>query len=330
MIALALIVVLLAGSLALHAVAIRFGARWAKVPGVSFWRAVRVMVLLFFVTLVLSAVVGMVFSQGDASPAAEFVVPIVVTAVAECLLLAILFRVSVWRGVQIWLPRLGTTAVTLAFLFLVVKPFVLQPFIQTSQSMAPTVLGPHSPGTCPHCGGPATAAVEMDFPPGERTDHFGICSACQQTGTVAVPPQMKMQVTAADRFVVCKFLPPARWDVVAVHTPVEPSALMAKRVVGLPGEDVVIRDGGVWINGARQELPADISNLHYTTAPEHTPDGFGSPDRPVRLGPDEYFVLGDFSLRSTDSRTWGPVSRKNVEGVVSLIYFPLGRVRLMK
>lgn len=330
MTALLLLVVLLVANLALHAVAIRFGARWAKVPGVSFWRAARVVLLLFFVTLVLSAVVGVVFSLGDATPVAEFVVPIVVTAVAECLLLAVVFRVSVWRGAQIWLPRLGTTAVTLAFLFLVVKSFVLQPFIQTSHSMAPTLLGPHTAGTCPQCGGAATAAVELEFPPGERTDYFGICSACQQTDVMTVPPQIKMQVSAADRFVVCKFLPPVRWDVVAVHTPVEPSILIVTRVVGMPGDEVIIRDGGVWINGVRQEPPADISNLRYTTAPQSSPDGFGLPDRPVRLGPDEYFVLGDFSLRSADSRSWGPVPRKNVEGVVSLIYFPLGRWRLMK
>jgi type IV secretory pathway protease TraF len=41
-------------------------------------------------------------------------------------------------------------------------------------------------------------------------------------------------------------------------------------------------------------------------------------------------VIGDFSLRSTDSRSWGPVPRRNIEGVVSFVYFPFYRWRLVK
>ncbi len=257
----------------------------------------------------------------------EFLLPLGVTAVANCLLLAVLFRVSVWRGLQIWLPKLVTAAVMLAFLFFVVKPFVVEGFIQTSHAMAPTLLGTHSPGTCPHCGGPTTVSVDPQLPPRESMDHLGMCSACQQPGEARIEP--RILTTAADRYVVCKFLPPARWDVVAVHSPTPARLLMTRRVIGLPGEEVVIRDGGIWIDGTKQEQPADIAELTFAPV-DGMPDGFGSPARPLQLGPDEYFVLGDFSRRSLDSRSWGPVPRTDITGVVSLIYFPLYRVRLLK
>jgi hypothetical protein len=50
----------------------------------------------------------------------------------------------------------------------------------------------------------------------------------------------------------------------------------------------------------------------------------------MRLGDGEYFVIGDFSLRSADSRTQGPIPGKNIEGVVGLIYWPPSRWRLFR
>jgi signal peptidase I len=103
-----------------------------------------------------------------------------------------------------------------------------------------------------------------------------------------------------------------------------------QRLVGLPGEEVVIKDGGIWINGARQEPPAEIAKLVFTAGPEGVGNGWGSPERPLRLGNDEHFVLGDFSLRSADSRIWGALPGKNIEGVVSIIYWPPSRWRLIR
>lgn len=326
MIALALIFVLLVVNLLLHALAIKLGAKWAKVPNVSFRRAVVVTLVLGLASLVVSALAGCVLGFFRLTPFGMTLLPLAATALVECLVVGVLLRTSVGRGILAWLPKLGATVVMLAVLFFVVKPFVTEGFVQTSHSMAPTLLGSHNPGTCPHCGGEATVGSAVGLPVPD--DRLGICSACQQTGEVRVHP--RIMLTAADRFVVCKFLPPARWDVVVVHSPPPSSALVTKRVVGLPGEEVVIRDGGIWINGTRQEPPADIAKLRYTTAPEGSPEDWGTPDKPARLGPDECFVLGDFSLRSVDSRTWGPVPRKDITGVVSLVYFPFYRVRVLK
>jgi signal peptidase I len=96
---------------------------------------------------------------------------------------------------------------------------------------------------------------------------------------------------------------------------------------------VAIRDGDVWINGVRTEKPNGLSGLVYSADPmweERTVWG------PVRLGIDEYFVLGDFSLRSKDSRLWQQgapghppyaVPESYLVGVVTHIYWPPSRWR---
>jgi signal peptidase I len=69
-----------------------------------------------------------------------------------------------------------------------------------------------------------------------------------------------------------------------------------KRIIGLPGERVEIRDGAVWINGYRLDEPYLNSGIPYTGA--------------WSLGPDEYFVLGDNRANSSDSHAWGAAAAK--------------------
>jgi signal peptidase I len=325
-IALALIVLLMLASWLLQALALKLGARWAKVPHVRFRRAVLTVLALTVVSAILVVVVNWFSTQVKLTLLVAALLAVVVVAVAESLLLAILLRTSVWRGALAWLVRQGATVALVLFIFLVVKPFVVEGFVQDSHGMAPTLLGTHVRGNCPHCGGSAAAPFDPRFPE-DQGETEGICSSCQQlTKTMRGGEKV---VVAGDRFAVCKFLSPCRWDVVTVYSPEPGRSLGTSRVVGLPGETVVIRDGVIWVNGAKQEQPADIAKLKYTTHGT-SPDGFGSPDRPATLGPDEFFVMGDFPRRAPDSRIWGPVPRKDITGVVSLVYFPLNRVRLLK
>jgi hypothetical protein len=112
------------------------------------------------------------------------------------------------------------------------------------------------------------------------------------------------------------------------------------RLVGLPGEELFIKDGAIWIDGTRLNPPAEIAPLQFTDARERSVgETWGSPERPAKLGADEYFVLGDFALRSSDSRVWTyetdghppyAVPRSYIEGVVTLIYWPPGRWRVFR
>jgi signal peptidase I len=148
------------------------------------------------------------------------------------------------------------------------------------------------------------------------------------------------EVEPPDRVAVNKLLAPRRWDIIAFRWPQDPSYEYTKRVVGLPGEEVVIKEGGIWINGTRAEPPAQIASLRFTPGPDGLPEGIsGSEKHPARLGMDEYFVVGDFALASSDSRVWRQgapghppfaVPRGYIEGVVGLIYWPPARWRLFR
>ena len=91
---------------------------------------------------------------------------------------------------------------------------------------------------------------------------------------------------------------PRRWELVALDCPITPGEWCVKRVVGLPGESVELRDEGVWIDGRPAELPPEIREVYYVKP--------GPPGSTAEwtLGRDEYFLLGDNSRSSQDSRTW--------------------------
>ncbi len=104
------------------------------------------------------------------------------------------------------------------------------------------------------------------------------------------------------------FKEPQRGDIVVFLSPHATGDDYIKRIIGLPGEQVEVRDGAVWINGYRLDEPYLSTGVPYT----------GS----WVLGPDEYFVLGDNRANSSDSHAWGPLPRKNIIGKAWLCYWP--------
>lgn len=105
------------------------------------------------------------------------------------------------------------------------------------------------------------------------------------------------------------FTDPQRGDVVVFHPPFDNKVYYIKRIIGLPGERVVIKDSKIFIyspeNPQGKELKEPYLQEHYTS---------GSKD--ITLGKDEYFVLGDNREISSDSRSWGPVKRERIIGKV--------------
>jgi signal peptidase I len=112
--------------------------------------------------------------------------------------------------------------------------------------------------------------------------------------------------------------PPKRFDIIQIVDPVD-KQLAIKRIIGMPGETVVIKRGNVYI--AEQGLSAEAAVLvdeslyldsmnQYTVVPGQTaPEVF-------TLGEYDYFVLGDNRDGSVDSRHYGPVSRTHIVGLV--------------
>jgi signal peptidase I len=106
---------------------------------------------------------------------------------------------------------------------------------------------------------------------------------------------------------------PQRGDVI-VFNHVEDTYLI-KRIVGLPGEKVELKDGKVYINDVRLEETYSwgICVSHSCT------------DESWTLGPDEYFVLGDNRSSSMDSHNFGPIKLSQIVGKVRMRYWPLNQ-----
>ena len=113
-------------------------------------------------------------------------------------------------------------------------------------------------------------------------------------------------------------------DIIIFKFPLDPSADFVKRVIGLPGDTVEIKNKKVYINGERLIEPyvshSDSWNVGFPR------DEYG----PIKVPPGSLFVLGDNRDSSEDSRYWGYVPDKNLVGEVFLIYWAPWRVRIIR
>jgi len=114
-----------------------------------------------------------------------------------------------------------------------------------------------------------------------------------------------------------RFEDPARGDVIVFKYPLNPSNYFIKRIIGLPGEEVRIRDGQVFIydTDSSQEVALDESSY----LPGET---FTLGQVSFSLGEQEYFVLGDNRQSSSDSRRWGALPQDDIVGRVWLRAWP--------
>ena len=106
--------------------------------------------------------------------------------------------------------------------------------------------------------------------------------------------------------------------VVFFKTPARDQDALIKRVIGLPGDTVELRDGAVLINGVLLVEP--YVNGAQTFC--------GNYCQPFTLGPDEYFLMGDNRVNSLDSRSFGPIPASQLVGRVVLRYWPLEQVEV--
>jgi len=111
---------------------------------------------------------------------------------------------------------------------------------------------------------------------------------------------------------------PQRGDVVVFHAPPPYNEDFIKRIVGLPGEVMTLKDGKVFVNDA--ELNESYLPGYVTTQRSFLRDGV-----PYRVPEDYYFVMGDNRGFSSDSREWGPVSKKSIVGKAWFRYWPLDK-----
>ncbi len=108
---------------------------------------------------------------------------------------------------------------------------------------------------------------------------------------------------------------PRHGDVIVFHYPGNPSEDYIKRLIGLPGDNIQIQGGLVYINGQAMDEP-------YISTPPNYQGSWEVPE-------DSYFVLGDNRNQSSDSHSWGFVPIGNVVGKALIVYWPLEQIKVL-
>lgn len=117
---------------------------------------------------------------------------------------------------------------------------------------------------------------------------------------------------------------PKRGDVVVFIYPEDKKKDFIKRLVGLPGETIEIKGGSIYVNDkpATEQI---FNQIYYYNRGEFASDG-----QKVVVPKDSYFVLGDNSTSSKDSRYWGFVPKDDLLGKAIIIYWPVQRIRIIR
>lgn len=118
---------------------------------------------------------------------------------------------------------------------------------------------------------------------------------------------------------------PKRGDIIVFKSPEDKKKDFVKRLIALGGETVEIRDGKIYINGrVVDDVPAIKARSYYNAG------DYGQEGQVINVPPDSYYVLGDNSGSSRDSRYWGFMPKKNLIGKVIFIYWPLHRMKTIR
>jgi signal peptidase I len=136
-------------------------------------------------------------------------------------------------------------------------------------------------------------------------------------GTSMMPSLVNQERIFINKFVY-RFADIQRGDTVVFQFPQDTSKSYIKRVIGMPGDTVVVDEGVVIVNG--QPLPEPYLREEYRDT--HTWPA-------VTVEANSYYVLGDHRNSSNDSRNWGTVKRGYIYGKAVFVYWPLDRLGLL-
>jgi len=136
--------------------------------------------------------------------------------------------------------------------------------------------------------------------------HF-LVQSVRVVGMSMVPTLQDSQFYLLNRWVL-HFRPPQRSEIVVLRDPLD-GGFAVKRVVGVAGDSIYLSNGYIYVNGAKLDEPyLDSGTLTFTSSDART--------QLFTCRPGEYFVLGDNRGNSLDSRAYGPVSRRNILGLI--------------
>jgi signal peptidase I len=192
-------------------------------------------------------------------------------------------------------------------LAVVIRSYIVQPFKIPSGSMRMTLIeGDHLFVNKLRYGPTLLPTFQMDIPKLNASIKW----------PEALLPLTKKRLPGFDK--------PKRGDVIVFVYPNDRSKDFIKRLIGLPGDQVEIRDGKVWINGAPM-VDERNKNIYY-----YNRGDFAPVRGVITVPPGHVFVLGDNSGSSHDSRYWGFVPEADIIGKAEFIFWPPNRIRMIQ
>ena len=124
---------------------------------------------------------------------------------------------------------------------------------------------------------------------------------------------------------IYRFQPPQRGDIIVFKYPQDPKKDFIKRLVAFENETLEIKDGKIFMEGKALEDPNTFGKFYY-----YNHDPFGGPGEKIRVPKDSYYVLGDNSANSTDSRFWGFVPKANLVGKAVFRWWPPRKIGTLR
>lgn len=147
--------------------------------------------------------------------------------------------------------------------------------------------------------------------------------------TGSMEPTLHGDSRNGDKIMVFKpvywFREPRRGEVIVFKYPLDPKKPFIKRLIATGNESVEIRNGNIVINGQVITEPEVFNRIYY-----YNQGPYGEEGVPVTVPEDHFYVLGDNSAHSKDSRRWGFVPRKYLIGKAILIWWPPKRIGLIR
>ncbi|MFT5170819.1 MAG: signal peptidase I [Candidatus Marinamargulisbacteria bacterium] len=143
--------------------------------------------------------------------------------------------------------------------------------------------------------------------------HYVIQVSLVPTGSM-IPTMMIGDRLFVNKFVY-EFRRPERGEIVVFKSPYKDKKDYVKRCIGLPGETISLKKGAVYINGKQLIIPGVDINRDYQF--------YG----PLKIGENEFFMMGDNRGNSLDSRVYGPIQKDQVIGKALFTFWPMGRMQ---
>lgn len=125
--------------------------------------------------------------------------------------------------------------------------------------------------------------------------------------------------------IALKFGNPKLGDVIVFKAPPNPEEAFIKRVIGVPGDKIMIQDGNVYLNGKILNEEKYLKTTVKTYGESYLKEG-----QEITVPSDNYFVLGDNRPFSSDSRDWGFVKTDLITGYSLFVYWPVNEAKVVQ